>query len=132
LYRVQPFGNKLMVLTLRGSDVRAALEHTVAGRGLSAFMSGATVTYDTTMAPGRRVREIRLLNGELLNDSAAYSMTVSDFMASGGDGYAMFARALSARATGVIDLDALIEYLQALPQPVQPPRDARLRATPWR
>ena len=132
LYRVQPFVNKLMVLTLRGADVRAALEHSVAGRGLRAFVSGATVTYDTTAADGSRVREIRLANGAAIDDVATYTVTVSDFMASGGDGYSMFARAVASRATGVIDLDALIEYLQAMPQPVRPPRDVRLRAIPQR
>ena len=80
----------------------------------------------------QRVREIRLQNGALVNDTATYSVTVSDFMASGGDGYSMFARAQASRATGVIDLDALIEYLQAMPQPVQPPRDVRLQASPRR
>ena len=132
LYRVQPFGNKLMVLQLRGADLRAALEHSVAQHSPRAFLSGATVTYDTTAAPGSRVREIRLHTGEAFSDAATYTVTVSDFMASGGDGYSMFARALDARATGVIDLDALIEYLQTMPQPVRPPRDVRFRAVPER
>ena len=125
-------GNKLMVLQLRGTDVRAALEHSVAQHPLRAFVSGATVTFDTTAAPGSRVRDIRLHTVEAFSDAATYTVTVSDFMASGGDGYSMFARALDARATGVIDLDALIEYLQTVPQPVRPPRDVRLRAIPER
>ncbi|HUF49984.1 MAG TPA: 5'-nucleotidase C-terminal domain-containing protein [Longimicrobiales bacterium] len=132
LYRVQPFGNKLMVLRLRGTDLRAALEHTVDGRSPVAFISGAVVTYDTTRAAGSRIREIRLRSGETVRDDDSYTVTVSDFMAAGGDGYAIFRRALEQQATGVIDLDALIEYVRALPQPVQPPRDIRFQPLPRR
>ena len=128
LYRVQPFGNKLMVLQLTGADVRAALEHTLSRSRPRGIVSGVIVTYEAAAPEGARVRDIKLLNGEAVRDDAVYTVTVSDFLLGGGDGYTMLARARSAEATGIVDLDALIEYIRSLPQPIRPPQDARLRA----
>src|SRR5690606_17743051 len=44
LYRIQPFGNRLMVLRLTGEKVRAAMEHALAGSNSMAHVSGLHVT----------------------------------------------------------------------------------------
>ncbi len=49
-------------------------------------------------------------------------------MAAGGAGYWMLKEAASARQTGIVDLDALVAYLEKQPQPVSAPRDKRWRA----
>ena len=130
LYQVHPFGNMLVVLELRGADLRQVLEHAVRGAngGEDAHLSGIVVEYDPSRPVGSRVVSARLEDGSELQDDVVYRVATSDFLASGvGDGYAPFARSLSETPTGVVDLDALIEYVQQLPQPVRAPTDRRLR-----
>ncbi|MGH7465680.1 MAG: hypothetical protein ACREK1_10935, partial [Longimicrobiales bacterium] len=58
-----------------------------------------------------------------------YTVTVNDFLASGtGDGFSAFGRALEITPTGIVDLDALIQYIEMQPQPLRAPRDERMRA----
>lgn len=129
LYRVQPFGNTLVLLELSGADLRSALEHAVAGRAVGAHISGALVEYDPARPAGSRIVSVRLANGSPLEDDRLYSVVVNDFLATGvGDGYAAFARARRQRPLGVVDLDALIDYMRTLPQPIRAPRDVRIRA----
>jgi hypothetical protein len=55
-------------------------------------------------------------------------VVVNDFLATGtGDGYRVFGQATQRRNTGIVDLDALIQYLRSFSGPVPVPRDARLR-----
>jgi hypothetical protein len=52
----------------------------------------------------------------------------NDFLSSGvGDGYEALGRGLSETPTGIADLDALIRYIQSLPQPIRAPQDVRMR-----
>jgi 2',3'-cyclic-nucleotide 2'-phosphodiesterase (5'-nucleotidase family) len=129
LFRVHPFGNMLMVLDLRGRDIRDALEHAFRDGHPDAQVSGLIVEYDPARPAGARVLSMRLSDGTPIRDDAVYQVVANDFLSSGvGDGYQALGRALAERPTGVADLDALIEYIQTQPQPIRGPRDQRLRA----
>ena len=73
---------------------------------------------------GQRVTAVTTTDGRPLVDTATYTLAVPDFMAAGGSGYAMLR--VPAEDTGIVDLDALVDYLRALPQPVRPPDDVRV------
>ena len=125
---MQPFANTLVNLTLSGAQLREVLEHIVRGRQPGMHVSGVTVWYDTTAAPGARIRRMQLSTGESVTDAGSYKVMVNNFMAGGGDGLAMLTSVRQVN-TGIVDLDALIEYLQKQPQPVRAPTEDRLRAT---
>ena len=129
LYRIQPFGNKLMVLKLTGALLRDAVEHALSGTNPGAHLSGLDVQYDPRRPPGERIVSLRLDTGEPIDPDVIYTVTTSDFLATGtGDGFTALGRALESTATGIVDLDALIRYIQSQPQPLRAPRDARMRA----
>jgi 5'-nucleotidase len=119
LYQLQPFQNRLVRLRLPGDAVIAALEHALAGPRPMAHVSGMRVRYDPGAPPGERVRDIVLDDGRPLRRDARYTVVVNDFLAEGGDGYAMFPEAGPGEETGIVDLDALVDYVRALPQPVR-------------
>lgn len=91
-----PFDNTLMVLQLRGRQLRAALEHGVArvGEQSGQFpqVSGLTMVYDPKRPAGKRVLSVKI-GGKRLDPKAMYTLATNDFLADGGDGYAMLARA---------------------------------------
>ena len=95
------------------------MEFLVRGAHPAMHVSGITVAYDTTRAPGKRVQRLQLENGEEITDTGTYTVSVNDFMAAGGDNLTMIMKPLGRVDTGIVDLDALIAYLQKLPQPVR-------------
>ncbi|OLC02943.1 MAG: hypothetical protein AUH45_07260 [Gemmatimonadetes bacterium 13_1_40CM_69_22] len=125
LYAVQPFQNRLVRLFARGKVLKQALEHVVAGDRADAHVSGLEVWYDPRERVGHRVVKVRLANGRGIDGGRTYTVAVSDFLAAGGSGYAMF-QGLPAEDVGLVDLDALIRYLAVLRPPVEAPGDERI------
>jgi 5'-nucleotidase len=130
LFEVMPFANALYRYTITGSALRDYLERLVA-RKPTVHVSGVVVTYDSTATEGggARISSVRMANGSALDPNARYTLVLNDFLATGGEGLALGKRALKSEVLPEGDLDALVEYLRARPQPVQAPVDARFVAT---
>src|SRR2546427_4843255 len=124
LYGVEPFQNRLLRLAVSGKVLKQALEHALSGEGPDAHVAGIVVWYDLGKPAGRRIKRLRLANGKDVDDGRAYTVAVSDFLAAGGSGDTMIVGAPSSEV-GVTDLDALIQYLAVLRQPIAAPDDPR-------
>ncbi|MEX2156933.1 MAG: 5'-nucleotidase C-terminal domain-containing protein [Gemmatimonadales bacterium] len=130
VYQVQPFQNRLQRLTVKGSVLLAALEHCVAGgdHRPDCHVSGVELWFDARKPAGNRISRTRFVNGKDIDNNRSYTLVVSDFMATGGSGFAMFAAAL-VEDLDLVDVDALIRYLSVLRAPVEAPADARFHRT---
>jgi 2',3'-cyclic-nucleotide 2'-phosphodiesterase (5'-nucleotidase family) len=130
LYELQPFQNELVTLDVTGAQLREALENGLGEGGRpSMHVSGMEVTYDPEAPQGARVREIRLTDGRVVSDADVVTVGLSEFVATGGDRYTSWLGAPMSR-TGLMDVDAVVDFLRGLPQPVQPPEVGRLRPVP--
>jgi 5'-nucleotidase len=127
-FTMQPFGNSLVVMTLTGAELKAALESQQRQSGDPLWLQpseGFSYTWQSDAPRGERVSEMRLL-GEPVLPETKYRVTVNSFLAEGGDGFAALANG-AVRAGGGQDIDALISYLGAAPRtPVAEPRIKRL------
>ena len=101
-----------------------ALENALARGTPDAHLSGMTVRYDPSAPEGSRVREIRLDDGRVVDDGDVVTLGLSEFVATGGDRYTSFTQGRLTR-TEMVDLDAVIAYLQSLAQPVRAPEVGR-------
>lgn len=136
LYGVAPFGNTIVSLELTGAEIAAILEASLAAHlgGDAATppavtpleVAGATVWYDAALPPGRRVVQIVLDDGEVIDPRTSYRVATNSFLAGGGDGYPHFLAGRDRRETGVTDLEAFRRAFAAGPQ--APPEPASYRA----
>jgi 5'-nucleotidase len=129
IYTVQPFGNVLTVIRLTGRQLRAVLEQQfdeakVDGRSILLVSRGFGYGFDLGRPAGQRVIDPRL-NGIPIEDDRVYRVSVSNFLANGGDGFTSFAAGTDP-VTGVTDLEALEAYL-GRSEPVVPPALGRIR-----
>ncbi len=127
IYAAQPFGNVMVVKALTGVQIRAALEKQFEQVGDPSILSvsdGVTYAYDARKPTGQRVSDLKL-NGAPIADGATYRVAMSNFLANGGDGYAMFAAAPQL-ADGPSDLEALEAYVASKPGR-QPSAATRIR-----
>lgn len=125
LFELAPFGNTLVRLTLTGNGLRAWLEKAAGQRQMLARLSGIVVTYDTTRPPGARIVSAVLANGQPIVESQTYRFVYSDFLHAGGDGLAATSGVERVEELGIVDIDALSDYVRRH-SPVQPPRDERV------
>jgi 5'-nucleotidase/UDP-sugar diphosphatase len=88
-----PFSNRVIAIELSGRNLRNAIENGLSelpnAAGRFPQVSGMTVEADGTRPAGSRVSSIRVA-GAPLDENKTYLVATNDFMARGGDGYAMF------------------------------------------
>jgi len=130
LFNVQPFGNNLVKMSLTGEQVYRLLEQqwqpqsdgTLTVRILQ--ISGLQYTYADANPVGQKVSEVRVGDGPL-DRAASYTITVNSFLADGGDGFSVLREGAN-REGGPVDLDALVAYVEQLPQPFSYQADGRI------
>lgn len=129
---VLPFGNYLVVLSLTGEEIIAALENgvsqveNVAGR--FPHVAGLRFTWDSTQPAGKRIVSVEVKTAEgyrPIRRASTYTVVTNNFLAGGGDGYAVFAEAKEQVVLGFIDAEVLASYLRAH-SPVSPEVEGRI------
>jgi 2',3'-cyclic-nucleotide 2'-phosphodiesterase (5'-nucleotidase family) len=125
LYEVAPFGNTLVRLTMTGDGLRAWLEKAVGQRALLARLSGIVVRYDSTGAAGSRIVSVTMGDGKPLVGGRTYRFVYSDFLHANGDGLQATEGVQRVEELGIVDIDALSEWIRR-GSPVRAPRDERV------
>ena len=138
IFALQPFGNNLVSMSLTAQDIKDLLEQQFAGcRGQSATATrvlipsaGFHYRWDGAAACDARISAVTLMTdgrteslvdaqGRVLQPEARYRVTVNNYLADGGDGFATFLRGRD-RIGGPPDVDALADYLAAYRPPNRP------------
>ena len=125
LFEIAPFANVLVRLTLSGAGMRAWLEKALGQPQLRAHLSGIVVTYDSTRAPGNRIISAITSDGQPLADSRSYKFIYSDFLHANGDGLQATEGVQRVEELGIVDIDALTDWVKKS-SPVRAPRDERV------
>lgn len=128
IFNVVPFDNFLLVLEIKGSTLKDALENSVSAypAQLGGFLqvSGFSFTFDPSKAKGSRVVSITK-DGKPMDMDAIYKVCTADFTAAGGDGYAMLKGAKVVSTSGEWMRDGLVAYVKANPE-INPTVEGRI------
>lgn len=125
-----PFGNRTVLLEVTGADIRAALENAVSevenGAGRFAHVSGMTYGFDASRPAGARIVDVTVA-GQPLEAGRTYTLATNDFMAKGGDGYAVFvdAKRIIDENAGAFMASQVMAHIEALGQ-VAPTVEGRI------
>lgn len=135
-FTVQPFTNMLTAVGLTGEQLLTALRQQVSGSNEASpkilqISEGFTYTLDLTRSGADRiVTDSVRLNGEPIDPQRTYRVAMNEFLAGGGDGFAVFKEATD-KYVGNSDLDAFTAYLGAhssAEAPLAPPKADRITA----
>jgi len=133
-FAMMPFGNNLVVMTLTGAQLMAALEQQYAvplrpkatRPAVLAPSRGFTYSVDLRKPQGSRVSDMRL-NGQPIAPDGRYRVVLNNYLASGGDGISALTAGTDLTDRGIIDLDALVAWIS---RGQMPPTDTRIRLAP--
>lgn len=113
-----PFGNRTVLLEVTGAQLKQALENAYgqidARAGRFAHVSGMSVVVGRSAPQGERVSKIRV--GEApVDPDATYLLATNNFVADGGDGYAVFqdAKVIIDAAAGSLMASDVMAYIEA-------------------
>lgn len=127
-FAVQPFSNIMQTMTLTGAQLKTVLEQqwqpqadgSVQVRMLQ-ISSTLHYTWSQSAPIGSKISNITVA-GVPVTDTATYRVSVNNFIAAGGDGFAELRNGTDI-AGGPVDLDAFTAYLTAHPNLAPPPSD---------
>lgn len=129
LYTVQPFNNDLIRLRLTGQQITDLLNQQfppVQSIGRVLQLSGLGYTWDNARPQGDKIVEIHKADGTPLDPQATYTVTVNSFLAEGGDNFTIFTQGTDPVVGPSTDLEALVAYVQKLPQPITAALEGRI------
>ncbi len=106
VYELMPFENELVVLTLKGSTVAKLLDHAIKVRNTQ--FAGLKYTTD-----GDQYSDVTI-NGKPFDKNATYTMSVSDYLASGGDHLDFLKEATATYQLGKTFRNAILEHIKDL------------------
>jgi 5'-nucleotidase len=112
----QPFRHQLVTLTLTGAQIKDTLEQQWLDPKRSRILqvsNGFAYTWDNAKPYGEHVAADRMsLNGTRIDPAKSYRVTVNNYLAVGGDGFAVLKQGIAPQY-GVYDADALYAYFQS-------------------
>jgi len=118
IYAAQPFANALVTMTLTGKQIKSALENQFGcprERGRPRLLQVSQGFQYAWNPDGRACERIvpgsMRLRGVAIEPGKRYRVTVNDYLAEGGDGFAVFKKGAQ-REGGPLDRDALASYLE--------------------
>ena len=131
IYAVEPFGNTLITQSLSGAELKAVLEQGFDANGPIQPLipsAGFTYRYDLSRPVGDRITAL-MLGGQPLDLAADYRVTANNFLAQGGDSFSLLAKQRDG-VIGVVDLDALQAWLEAVPLRAVPSEERAVEIKP--
>ncbi|AVZ38380.1 MULTISPECIES: bifunctional UDP-sugar hydrolase/5'-nucleotidase [unclassified Dietzia] len=112
LHTVQPYGDRLYLVTVTGRELRAAFDHFAddIGDNGPAVSSNVRYTVDTRRPAGARVSEL-LVDDQPVDPDREYTVVVNEFLSSPEFRGSPLAERGDRREAGLTDIDALIRYV---------------------
>lgn len=113
LWEVLPFDNTLILLDMKGSQVKEILQYGINNPQYGSLQySGIKVKYDPALPADKRILEVTLPDGSILDPEKNYRVVTNDFMAGGGDEYTMFKAGSNVTDTHLLVRDILINNIR--------------------
>ncbi|MBR0781846.1 bifunctional metallophosphatase/5'-nucleotidase [Bradyrhizobium iriomotense] len=116
VFASQPFRNRLVTMTLTGSQLKDMLEQQWLDPKRPRILqvsNGFSYTWDASKPFGERVMAEKMaLNGRPIEAGTGYRVTLNDYLAVGGDGFTV-AKQGSGQQYGGYDADALFTFFRA-------------------
>ncbi|QOG21528.1 MULTISPECIES: bifunctional metallophosphatase/5'-nucleotidase [Bradyrhizobium] len=116
VFSSQPFRNRLVTMTLTGSQLKDMLEQQWLDPKRPRILqvsNGFSYTWDASRPFGERVSlETMTLNGRPIEAGSGYRVTLNDYLAVGGDGFTVAKQGTSPQYGGY-DADALFAFFRA-------------------
>ncbi|BBP88083.1 hypothetical protein BsIDN1_17010 [Bacillus safensis] len=112
LFNIQPFGNVLVKLEIKGKDLAEIIEAQISPQfGPDYSISGFSYSYDPVTY---KVVDLKLPDGSDVELDQTYTLTVNNFMATAtGSKYAPIGRLGKNPETGPEDLEATVAFVKS-------------------
>jgi 5'-nucleotidase len=115
VFAAQPFNNTLITLTLSGAQIKTVLEQQWSAAGTARVLQvsrGFRYRWSARAATGDRIDAASMtLGNDRIEADGLYRVAVNNYLADGGDGFAVFRQGNDRTNSAILDADALADYI---------------------
>ncbi len=126
VYKIMPFDNTIVVVRMRGSEIRKMIERSLGSDVPRLKYSGLRLRFDPRAPKGRRTISVKI-GGRPLKDGRVYRIATSDYVAIAGR-YMKGLKKESVERKGALMRDVLISEIRAS-SPIRAKLDGRMNPT---
>ncbi|MDD2799048.1 MAG: 5'-nucleotidase [Bacteroidales bacterium] len=105
IFEVYPFDNQLVVLSIKGKDLKEAFDFIAQNGG--AGVSGATLKISDS-----KVTDL-YIGASTIQDDKIYTVATIDYLADGNDGMIALKKATDRKQTGLLLRDVMLDYVRS-------------------
>lgn len=126
VFRMLPFNNTLVVLTMTGAELESLMRRTIEGEEtVTLEMSGMQVR-GARNANGWTLADLHIA-GQPLDPERTYQVATNSFLAGGGDGFKEFTFIQQRTKGGPVQRDVAVQFFGAADQGIEPSAANRYR-----
>lgn len=117
---IHPFANTLQTKDITGAQLSTLLEQQWQPEGSRrpylhlGVSDNLTFTWDPTAPAGSRITSV-MIDGVRVDPAATYTVAGSSFLIGGGDNFTVLTEGTNLRDSGLVDMDAFVNYFKATP-----------------
>ncbi|MBS4015417.1 MAG: bifunctional metallophosphatase/5'-nucleotidase [Candidatus Latescibacteria bacterium] len=111
LYKVEAFGNTIVMMTMTGAQIWQMLEVSVIGYHAIFQVSGLKMVYDRKAPPNQRLISVEI-DGKPLDMEKEYKIVTNNFLAAGGGAYGIFRDGKNVEDTYTLIRDVMAQHLK--------------------
>lgn len=122
IYALMPFENQMIILKMSGKDIKSLYQHM--GESGGDGLSGGSFTFNNQSVKNPEI------NNKPLKEDAFYYVVTSDYLATGGDHYNIFANAVEKHESSNKIRDLIIQHIRELNaqgKQIQTPSNQRIK-----
>jgi len=122
IFEIYPFDNALVVLSMKGSDLKPVFDYLAQNGGGGVSNVGLQIA-------GGKVKSLTI-GGKPLDESRIYKVATIDYLADGNDGFGSLKNAIDRKYTGQKLRDVMLQYIKDLTArglPVEAQEDGRVK-----
>ncbi|MBP7654518.1 bifunctional metallophosphatase/5'-nucleotidase [Candidatus Dependentiae bacterium] len=113
VYQIEPFGNTVFTMELKGGDIKEFLSNMVNDGYHSMQMSGLILKYYKSKSDNKYyIESLTLNNGEELKNNKRYKVAVPNYIGGANDGYTLFGKGEEKHDTLIYIRDALNDFVK--------------------
>ncbi len=124
---VLPQDERLVRLTVWGSEIYELFEHIVGGDDLTVQISGLELWYDPSRKVGKRVRKVRFPDGREVRKNGSYTLALPASLLGSDGAFSVLSR-VPVEETAFTEVGVLEAYVAKLRQPVEAPGTSRFHS----
>ncbi len=106
IYALMPFENQMVILKMKGEDIKKLYQHM--GESNGDGLSGGSFTFANKTVKNPQI------NGQPVKGDSLYYVVTSDYLATGGDHYTIFAKAIEQHESSHKIRDLIILHIREL------------------